>query len=112
MTIDQARVLIAARKLSPVEITREYLARIERLNPRINAYITVMSDSALKQAQGLEAELAKGRLRGPLHGIPIALKDNIDTLGVKTTAASAVFASLAHAYEQATEWHRRMPAVL
>jgi aspartyl-tRNA(Asn)/glutamyl-tRNA(Gln) amidotransferase subunit A len=92
LTIDEARALIAARKLSPVEITRAYLARIEKLNPRINAYITVMGDAALKQAQALEAELAKGRPRGPLHGVPIALKDNIDTAGVKTTAASAVFA--------------------
>jgi aspartyl-tRNA(Asn)/glutamyl-tRNA(Gln) amidotransferase subunit A len=92
LTIDDARALIARRKLSPVEITRAYLARIEKLNPRINAYITVMGDSALKQAQALEAEIAKGRSRGPMHGIPIALKDNIDTAGVKTTAASAVFA--------------------
>jgi aspartyl-tRNA(Asn)/glutamyl-tRNA(Gln) amidotransferase subunit A len=92
LTIDEARALIARRKLSPLEITRAYLARIETLNPRINAYITVMGDSALKQAQALEAELAKGRTRGPLHGVPIALKDNIDTAGVKTTAASAVFA--------------------
>jgi aspartyl-tRNA(Asn)/glutamyl-tRNA(Gln) amidotransferase subunit A len=92
LTIDEARALIASRKLSPVEITRAYLSRIEKLNSRVNAYITVMGDSALKQAQALEAELARGRPRGPLHGIPIALKDNIDTAGVKTTAASAVFA--------------------
>jgi len=92
LAIDEARRLIAEKKLSPVELVRAYLARIERLNPRINAYITVMGDSALKQAQALEAEIAKGRSRGPLHGMPIALKDNIDTAGVKTTAASAVFA--------------------
>jgi len=92
LTIDQARALIASRKLSPVEMTRAYLARIEKINPRINAYITVTGESALKQAQALEAESAKGRTRGPLHGVPIALKDNIDTAGVRTTAASAVFA--------------------
>ena len=64
----------------------------QTINPRINAYITVTGDSTLKQAQALEAEMAKGRTRGPLHGVPIALKDNIDTAGVRTTAASAVFA--------------------
>jgi hypothetical protein len=58
LTIDEIRTSIAARKLSPVEITRAYLARIEKLNPRINAYITVTGDSALKQAQG-----ARGRAR-------------------------------------------------
>jgi aspartyl-tRNA(Asn)/glutamyl-tRNA(Gln) amidotransferase subunit A len=92
LTIDDARRLIAGKKLSPVEITRAYLARIEKLNPRLNAYITVTGDSALKEAQALEDELAKGRIRGPLHGVPIALKDNIDTAGVKTTAASALLA--------------------
>jgi aspartyl-tRNA(Asn)/glutamyl-tRNA(Gln) amidotransferase subunit A len=92
LTIDDARTLIAAKKLSPVELVRAYLARIEKINPRINAYITVTGDSALKQAQALEAEIAKGRTRGPLHGVPIALKDNIDTAGVRTTAASALFA--------------------
>jgi aspartyl-tRNA(Asn)/glutamyl-tRNA(Gln) amidotransferase subunit A len=92
LTIDDARRLLAGRKLSPVDLTRAYLARIEKLNPRLNAYITVTGDAALKQAQALEAELAKGRTRGPLHGVPIALKDNIDTAGIKTTAASALFA--------------------
>jgi hypothetical protein len=92
LTIDDARRLIAEKKLSPVELARAYLARFEKINPRINAYITVTGDSTLKQAQALEAEMAKGRSRGPLHGAPIALKDNIDTAGVRTTAASAVFA--------------------
>jgi aspartyl-tRNA(Asn)/glutamyl-tRNA(Gln) amidotransferase subunit A len=92
LTIDELRALIASRKLSPVEVTRAYLARIETLNPRINAYITVTADAALGQARERESELAKRRSRGPLHGVPIALKDNIDTAGVKTTAASAVFA--------------------
>ena len=64
--------------------------RIERLNGRINAYITVTAALALEQAERHEAELARGRWRGPLHGIPIGLKDNIDTAGILTTAASAV----------------------
>ncbi len=84
---------IAARTLSPVDLTRAYLARIEALNPRVNAYITVLADEALAQARALEAELAAGRNRGPLHGIPIALKDNIDTAGILTSAASEVYAN-------------------
>jgi aspartyl-tRNA(Asn)/glutamyl-tRNA(Gln) amidotransferase subunit A len=92
LTIDEAGKQIAARRLSPVDLTRAYLARIETFNPRLNAYITVLAEQALAQARALEAELAAGRSRGPLHGIPIALKDNIDTAGVRTTAASAVFA--------------------
>ena len=92
LTITEAGQRIAARKLTSVELTRAYLARIERLNPRINAYITVTGEQALAQARALDAETAAGRSRGPLHGIPIALKDNIDTAGVRTTAASAVYA--------------------
>jgi aspartyl-tRNA(Asn)/glutamyl-tRNA(Gln) amidotransferase subunit A len=92
LTIAEAGRRIASRELSPVELTRAYLERIERLNPRINAYITVTAEQALSQARELEVELAKGRSRGPLHGIPIGLKDNIDTAGIRTTAASAVYA--------------------
>ena len=92
LTIAEAGRRIAARELSPVELTRAYLERIERLNPRVNAYITVTAEQALAQARALEAELAGGKSRGPLHGVPLALKDNIDTAGVLTTAASAVYA--------------------
>ena len=93
LTIAEAGKRIAARTLSPVDLTRAYLERIEKLNPRVNAYITVTGDAALAQARALEAELAAGKSRGPLHGIPLGLKDNIDTAGVLTTAASAVYAS-------------------
>jgi aspartyl-tRNA(Asn)/glutamyl-tRNA(Gln) amidotransferase subunit A len=92
LTIVEASRRMASRQLSPVEMTRAYLERIERLNPRINAYITVTADAALEQARVMESELKAGRHRGPLHGIPIALKDNIDTAGIRTTAASALFA--------------------
>jgi aspartyl-tRNA(Asn)/glutamyl-tRNA(Gln) amidotransferase subunit A len=92
LSIAEAGRRIAARELSPVELTRAYLERIERVNPRINSYITVTADRALEQARTLEAEIARGQNRGPLHGIPIGLKDNIDTAGVLTTAASAVYA--------------------
>ncbi len=80
------------RSLSPVELTRACLKRIERHNPRLNAFITITAARALAEARAAEKEIAKGHWRGPLHGIPIALKDNIDTAGVRTTAASAVFA--------------------
>ena len=84
--------LIRSRQLSPTDLTRACLERIERYNPKLNAFITVTPDLALEQATAMEAELAAGTHRGPLHGIPIALKDNIDTAGVRTTAGSAVFA--------------------
>jgi aspartyl-tRNA(Asn)/glutamyl-tRNA(Gln) amidotransferase subunit A len=79
------------REISPVELTHECLATIEKLNARLNAFITVTAESALLQAQEAEAEIQRGEWRGPLHGIPIALKDLIDTAGVRTTAASALF---------------------
>lgn len=81
---------IRRKQISPVEITRECLARIEKLNPRLNAFLAVMVESALAEARGLEQEIARGCWRGPLHGIPIALKDLIDTAGARTTSASAL----------------------
>ena len=92
LSIGDAGVLIRRRKLSPVELTRAYLARIERLNPELNAFITVTADSALTEARTAEADVMRGMWRGPLHGIPIALKDLFDTAGIRTTAASRVFA--------------------
>ena len=77
--------------LSPVEITNECLARIEKLNPTLNAFITVTGESALAEARQAEGEIRRGEWRGPLHGIPLALKDLIDTAGVLTTAASLMF---------------------
>ena len=79
------------RELSPVELTRDCLAKIEKLNPVLNAFITVTADSALREAAEAEAEIQRGHWRGPLHGVPIGLKDLIDTAGVRTTAASALF---------------------
>ena len=82
---------IRAREISPAELTLECLARIEKLNPTLNAFITVLADSALDQARRAEQEIFRGKYRGPLHGIPIGLKDIIDTEGTRTTAASALF---------------------
>ena len=95
-SIKQIGKLFRKRKLSPVELTKFMLARIERLNPKLNAYITVTAELALAQAKKAEAELfsprgRKGRRdRGPLHGIPISLKDNIYTAGIRTTAGSKI----------------------
>lgn len=94
--IEEVARLYRKRKLSPVELTKIILARIEQLNPKLNAYITVTAELALAQAKRAEAELfsprgRKGhRDRGPLHGIPLSLKDNIFTAGIRTTAGSKI----------------------
>ena len=92
LSIAEAQRLIRAGALSPVELAEAYLERIGRFDARLNAFVTVTGERAAARARELEAELARGQWRGPLHGIPIALKDNIDTAGVLTTAASAVYA--------------------
>jgi aspartyl-tRNA(Asn)/glutamyl-tRNA(Gln) amidotransferase subunit A len=91
LSIQEAGDLVRRRAISPVELTRACLQRIERLNPILNAFITVTAEQAMAQAREAEAEVGRGRWRGPLHGIPVGLKDNIDTAGVRTTLASAVF---------------------
>lgn len=92
ITIAEASDLLRRKEISPVELTTTCLARIEELNPTINAFITVMHESALAGARAAEAEINDGNWRGPLHGIPIGLKDLIDTAGIKTTCGSALFA--------------------
>jgi aspartyl-tRNA(Asn)/glutamyl-tRNA(Gln) amidotransferase subunit A len=91
LSIREAGDLVRRKVISPVELTRACLERIERLNPALNAFITVTAEQAMAQAREAEAEVRRGRWRGPLHGIPVGLKDNIDTGGVRTTLASAVF---------------------
>jgi aspartyl-tRNA(Asn)/glutamyl-tRNA(Gln) amidotransferase subunit A len=93
LDLAEAARLLRARSVSSVELTRSCLERISRLNSKLNAYITVTAEQALTQARRADAEIARGAWRGAMHGIPIALKDNIDTARVKTTAASAVFAN-------------------
>src|SRR5712675_592128 len=95
-SIEEVARLYRKRSVSPVEVTKLILARIEQLNPKINAYITVTAELALAQSKKAEAELfaPRGRKshrdRGPLHGIPISLKDNIYTKGIRTTAGSKI----------------------
>src|SRR5687767_2419104 len=79
-----------SRELSPVELTCALLARIERLDSRCHAFIRVLPDSALAEAQQAGMELLAGRIRGPLHGIPYALKDLFDVAGVPTTCSSKI----------------------
>jgi Asp-tRNA(Asn)/Glu-tRNA(Gln) amidotransferase A subunit family amidase len=90
-TIVELGEAIRLRKISPLELTRACLERIEQCNPSLNAFITVMAESALGQARTAEKEILAGNWRGPLHGIPIGLKDLIDTAGVPTTAASELY---------------------
>jgi aspartyl-tRNA(Asn)/glutamyl-tRNA(Gln) amidotransferase subunit A len=90
-SIGQVSELLRAGSVSPVELTEDCLARIKKLNPRLNAFITVTGELARAQARQAEAEIRRGDWRGPLHGVPLALKDLIDTDGVRTTAASSLF---------------------
>src|SRR5438552_11715920 len=78
------------REVSAVEVTDAYLARIERLNPLINAYITVMADQARQAARKVDAEIGSGKYRGPLHGVPIGIKDLFDVAGVPNTMGTKI----------------------
>jgi aspartyl-tRNA(Asn)/glutamyl-tRNA(Gln) amidotransferase subunit A len=90
-TIRELSRQIRDRSISPVELTHHCLVLIEKLNPKLNAFITVTAESALERARLAEREIYRGTYLGPLHGIPIGLKDIIDVAGVRTTAASAQF---------------------
>src|SRR6516162_8554949 len=90
-SLTEVSARVRARSVTPTQLAEACLARIEVYNPKLNAFITVLRDQAIAQARNLDAEQLSGKLRGPLHGIPIALKDNVDTAGIRTTAASAVF---------------------
>ncbi len=90
LTISRLAPLLQGRKLSPLELTRWVHARIERLQPQINAYITLTSELALRRARQAEKEIVRGAYRGPLHGIPVSLKDLFHTRGIRTTAGSRI----------------------
>jgi aspartyl-tRNA(Asn)/glutamyl-tRNA(Gln) amidotransferase subunit A len=92
LTIAEASAAIRARRLSPVELTRSRLERIAALDGRLSAFVTVTAEPALAQARAAEQELARGEWRGPLHGVPLALKDLYATAGVRTTGHSRVLA--------------------
>ncbi|MCS7207351.1 MAG: amidase [Dehalococcoidia bacterium] len=85
------REMILARQISPVEVTRFFLQRIERLNPRLNAYLTVTAQEALAQARQAEEKVMRGEALGLLHGLPVSVKDLIPTQGIRTTFGSLAF---------------------
>ena len=82
--------LLRSRQVSPVEATEAYLARIEQVDPSLNSYITVTAEQARAEAQQAESEIAAGQYRGPLHGVPVAVKDQFCTAGVATTGGSEI----------------------
>lgn len=92
LTIDDLSPRIRKKEISPVELTKLFLDRIERLNPVLNAYVTLTREQALADARKAEKEILKRKYRGPLHGIPISIKDNLATRGVRTTAGSKILA--------------------
>jgi len=91
LTLLEASTRIRNRTVTSTQLTQALLARIAIYDPKVNAYVTLMATEALKQAAQLDEEAKTGKFRSPLHGIPIALKDNIDTAGTRTTAASPMF---------------------
>ena len=91
LSLTEATRLLRAGSVTSTQLTQACLERIHIYNPKVNAYITVLGESALAQAAQMDAEQKANKFRGPLHGIPIALKDNIDTVGIRTTAASKVY---------------------
>ena len=90
LTIAEASARIEARTLSPVELTDAYLARVKRLDGTLNSHLLVLEEQAREDAKQAEAEIAAGRWKGPLHGIPIGLKDIYNTAGIRTTGHSAL----------------------
>jgi len=91
LTIAELAPKLAARELSPVELTEAYLDRIGRLNEQVCAYVTVTAERARADARAAERELRAGQMRGPLHGIPIGLKDLYHTAGILTTGCSRAY---------------------
>ncbi len=102
LSIAEAARLIERRHLSPVDLTQAYLDRIEACDPQLNAYLLVTADRALDAARAAEAEIAAGRYRGPLHGIPFALKDIYCTAGIRTTCHSRTRANYVPDFDATT----------
>jgi len=108
MTIEQFGRRLRARELTSTRVTEECLRRIEADNPRLNAFITVMADEALRQAREADQAIAAGDDRGPLHGVPISIKDLLDIRGIPTTAASRVREGHVASSDAPTIAHLRM----
>lgn len=91
-SLSETAAAIKQRRLSPVDAAQAYLERIQLVDPHVNSFITVTADAAMKAARKAEAEIQTGLYRGPLHGIPLTLKDLYETAGIATTHGSKVFA--------------------
>ena len=111
--VTEVAVLLKARKLSPVELVRAFLDRIEAVNPKVSAFLTVTGEIALTQARIAEKEISSGRYRGPLHGVPYAPKDLFATKGIRTTNGSKVSVDWVPDFEStATERLNQAGAIL
>ena len=91
LSVAELSRLIEKRELSPVEVTDASLERMERLDPKLNAYLTVCGDDARQAATEAEQALSRGEYHGPMHGIPVAVKDQMYTRGIRTTFGSPIF---------------------
>ena len=113
LSIAEAAGLIESRQISPVELTRAHLQRIEATEPVLNSFITLLAGESLKCARIAEGEIARGEYRGPLHGIPIGLKDLYYTRGIRTTMGTKVLRHFVPSYDAAvTERFSRAGAIL
>ncbi len=101
LSISEAARLIESRQLSPVELTRAHLERIERTEPVLNAFITLLSEESLEHAASAERQIAGGEYRGPLHGIPVGLKDLYYTKGIRTTVGTKILRDFVPEYDAA-----------
>ena len=99
LTVQELGERIRTRKISPVELTESYLARSEKVGPRLHAYATLTRELAIKEARTAEAEIAAGKYRGPLHGIPYAAKDLLAVRGYPTTWGAKPYANQQFDYD-------------
>ena len=90
LTASQLSKLIESKEVSPVEATEAYLDRIQEVDSKLNSYITVTGEQALEAAREAEQEIAQGNYRGPMHGVPVGVKDQFNTAGIRTTGGSAL----------------------
>ena len=81
LTLSEASVLVSSRQVSPVELTAAFVERCSRLQPVLNCFISLDAENALQSARQAEQEIGQGQIRGPLHGLPLALKDLFETRG-------------------------------
>ena len=99
LSATELSALLAAKEVSPVEATEAYLDRIQSLDTKLRAFVTVTADAALVSAKQAEQEIGKGNYRGPMHGVPVAVKDQIYTRGVLTTGGSPVFSDFVPSFD-------------